>query len=251
MISTAVAVTAAAASETGKNRISDEVDKPNLEGPSNKKKDMMLGPEMYKTDLDVDTSIDEVIYNLIEVRNANRPDLPKLINPLKGGLAVVPPPDLNIPPKKGRGRPCKYPRVIENIRLRPPDVGFVAKVVGQDVGEASTPPVTEEGSETRGWSKISRKKRSRRRVRSHAASSISRLVGQETGIPPKKKDPNVIRKRRMAKTAAITVTGNTEGFSYAEALTKVKQKVPLIEMYRKDDHTEDNQWREDIRNSRK
>jgi len=72
----------------------------NLEGLSNREKDMVMGRKIYKTGLDVDTSVDEVIYNLIEVRNANRPDLPKLINPLKGGLAVVPPPDPNAPPKR-------------------------------------------------------------------------------------------------------------------------------------------------------
>lgn len=39
-----------------------------------------------------DASVDEVIYSLIELRNARRPHLPPLINPLKGNLTVAPPP---------------------------------------------------------------------------------------------------------------------------------------------------------------
>jgi len=188
-----------------------------------------MGPEMYQTGVDVDTSVDEVIYNLIEIRNANRPDLPRLINPLKGGLAVVPPPNPNIPPKRGRCRPPKHPRVISNVQVRPPRPGFVTERVGRDSGEAST-PVVEEGSEAQGWTAVSGRRRRRRRLRSRATSSISRQTGLEVGTLPKKKDPNVVRKRRLAKTAAITVTGATKGFSYAEALTEVRGKVPLDEM---------------------
>jgi len=107
------------APETRKDRldIGNIVNRLNLDGLKNKDKDKVVGRETYATGLDVDTSIDELIYNLVEVRNLNRPDLPKLVNPLRDGLAVVPPPDPNIPPKRGRGRPPKYPRVVVTCRL--------------------------------------------------------------------------------------------------------------------------------------
>lgn len=228
-VTPAVATSAAAVAPEIENNQVGKMGRLNLTGLSNKEKDRVLGPEMYKTGLDVDTSVDEVIYNLIEVRNANRPDLPKLVNPLRGGLAVVPPPDPNIPPKRGRGRPPKRPRVVENIQLRPPRTGPVAYETGQDSGEVST-PVIEKGGEIQEWSKAPGRRRRRRRIRSHATSLTSRPANLEGETLFRKRDPNVTRKRRMARTAAITVTGIAEGFSYAEALTKVKQKVPLEEI---------------------
>lgn len=85
--------------------------------------------------MDVDTSIDELIYNLVEVRNKNRPDLPKLTNLFKDGLAVVPPLDPSISPKRGRGRPPKYPRVISNVQVKPLRADLLVGETGLDSEE--------------------------------------------------------------------------------------------------------------------
>jgi len=55
-----------------------------------------------------DASIDEVLYNLTELRNVRRPHMPRTPNPFRDNLTIVPPPDPSVPPKRGRGRP---PRV--------------------------------------------------------------------------------------------------------------------------------------------
>lgn len=52
------------------------------------------------SDID-EASIDEVIFNLIELRNLRRPHLPPLSQPLRGNLTVIPPPDPSVPPKRG------------------------------------------------------------------------------------------------------------------------------------------------------
>lgn len=66
---------------------------------------------------DVDeTSIDEVIHNLIELRNMRRPHLPPLQNPLRDNLIVILPPDPSVLPKRGRGRP----RIVRNEQVVSP-----------------------------------------------------------------------------------------------------------------------------------
>lgn len=120
-----------------------------------------------------DASIDEVIYNLIELRNLRRPHLPPLSQPLRNNLTVIPPPDPSIPPKRGRGRP----RITRNEQIAPPKRPLVVTPgVSSDVEGVSTPqPITDANS---GWVSAGRRRRARRGKTSknpplsHAGSSI-------------------------------------------------------------------------------
>lgn len=49
-------------------------------------------------------------------------------------------------------------------------------------------------------------------------------------IESKRKDPIANKRRRLARSAVVTLVGVEEGFSYADALTKIKNSVPLGEM---------------------
>lgn len=100
---------------------------------------------------------------------------------------------------------------------------------GLDSGEVST-SVPGEGSEGRDWTTVKGKRKRRRRLRSTIASSVSGSTMRNPRIENKRKDPVANKRRRLARSAVVTLVGVEEGFSYADALTKIKNSVSLDKM---------------------
>lgn len=179
------------------------------------------------TDID-DVSIDEVIFNLIELRNIRKVNLPPLINPLRKNLTVIPPPDPSVQPKRGRGRP----RIIRDEQVAPPRGAQSGKLVTiSNSGTVSTPQ-TLTRDEPMEWAPVVRRRRSRRAGGSKNVSVVPRSGTEpepSAGAAPLSGVP-VRGRRRPPKTTAVTITGSGEGFSYAGALKKAQENIPLLEL---------------------
>lgn len=176
---------------------------------------------------DVDeTSIDEVIFNLIEIRNVRRPHLPRLINPLKRNLSAVPPPDPSVPPKRGRGRP----KIIRDVQIVPPRGSpLETPMSGSDLGGTSTPPQTTATVRPDEWVPVVRRRRGKSKA-SKGAPRSRRSLGGTVLVPVPSQSAPTQKKRRVPRTAAVTITGAGEGFSYASVLKKARESIPLADL---------------------
>lgn len=177
---------------------------------------------------DVDeASIDEVIFNLIQLRNIRRPNLPPLVNPLRPNLTAIPPPDPTIPSKRGRGRP----RIIRNEQVAPPRIAFRAPASATDSGGVST-PLTATTIRPDEWTSVVKRRRAKRKK---GGRDVSRPDHEpHLAVPaltpaPSLRAPTQTR-RRPPRTAAVTITGVGETFSYAAALKKARENIPLVEL---------------------
>lgn len=153
-------------------------------------------PRLNATVSDVeDTPIDEVIYNLIELRNIHRPHLAPLRNPLEDNLAIIPPPDPSIPPKRGRGRP----KIIKNVQVVPSRVALREVPISvSDTGGASTPQ-TAVTIRSEDWTPVVRRRRAKKNRDPVNRSRISAKTRKDRGTvsapPPLPGAPGQGRRR--------------------------------------------------------
>jgi len=180
------------------------------------------------TDID-DTSIDEVLYNLIEMRNTRRPHLPRIPNPFKSNLSVIPPPDPSVPSKRGRGRP----RIVRKEQVVPPCGTLRDPLMsGSDTGGTSTPLITATSEGQSEWTTVVKRRRARRKkgAESTPRSGVARQSGDIASTLRAPPSSQTLRKRRPPRTAAVTITGSGENFSYASALKKAREEISLADL---------------------
>jgi len=180
-----------------------------------------------------EASIDELIHLLVDVRNLRRPDLPPLINPFKDNLSAVLPPDPSIPPRRGRGRPKKEIKIIRNEQLVPPRVLPVEGLASTSGVEEASTPQTMVTATSMEWVPVGRRKRNKRKKINSDASrprvTLASGVGMASTSAPLR-GVSAPKRRRPPKTAAVTITGSGDGFSYATVLKKARENIPLDEM---------------------
>lgn len=169
-----------------------------------------------------DASIDEILYNLIELRNARRPHVPRIPNPFRDNLTVIPPPDPSAPPKRGRGRPRKI-RNTRNKQLTPlhgTSRNFL--VSGSDTGGASTPLIATTSEGQPGWSTVVRRRRAKRKKGSGGAPrSNGDWQPDGPASAPRTLDGQPAQKRRRPpRTVAVTITGSGNNFSLQPCLKR-------------------------------
>lgn len=188
----------------------------------------------YKINVD-DTSDNDLInaeqiYRQVEIYNRGKPVEKRVSNPFKSNLMPRSP---SPPPKvERRGR---KPKIIKDVQLVPPSLTPALQSEG-----VSTPVST--GVENMDWQPVTRRRRSQRGklpfekaiVREMRPSSYVEDVNTAGNLSSRY---NIARNRvysaaknRPLKTAAVTIKGVTEDCSYASALTKAKQNIPLAEM---------------------
>ncbi|GAB1867747.1 CCHC-type domain-containing protein [Camponotus japonicus] len=121
-------------------------------------------------------------------------------------------------------------RILENIQLVPPRDSQAGKIDQVNEGDDRNKTGQDE------WIKVSRKERRKEKRKRKGEAPNQPVSGPP--LPPsegagKTKEigkPGGTLKRKVPKTAAVCIKGNSEGFSYAEALRKARTSISLADL---------------------
>lgn len=117
--------------------------------------------------------------------------------------------DIEIAEMTGKTKQTREkPRIIENIQIRPPDIN------------------SEQAQQQQEWQVVERRKPKRNRT-PNARGTPNRPGLNKGSRQTLRNDVSKPNKRRIPKTAAVTIKTNTEEFSYADVLRKARESVSL------------------------
>lgn len=168
----------------------------------------------------------ERLYLEIEMWNRNRPEKERIKNPFKSNLEPCSP---SPPPRiERRGRPRKD-RGITNLVLS-----------GAAHSDEVSTPKTVTSADPHEWRTVVKRRRSKRTAQPNQSErvldgdgpiSYSAAVARNDPVRgpglPRRSGPSHALKNRNLRTAAITITGVAETFSYADAIQRAKKRIPL------------------------
>lgn len=129
------------------------------------------------------------------------------------------------------------PRVIANVQLAPPrNLNTPSKQnksepVGKEVGNSRVASKGTKKEKDSGWSASSRKNRRRERLKSDPGNP-----GNNPARPQPKEDKKSSGakgaglNRKPPKTAAVSITGRSEDFSYRDALMRARKEISLSDL---------------------
>ncbi|XP_025271030.1 golgin subfamily A member 6-like protein 22 [Camponotus floridanus] len=197
-------------------------------------------PEYLKQKKDKLDNLDRQIATLTKVRalmSRTEEDRGETVSDRAKEEESMPPPALPPPPL-----PQRKPRirVVENIQLVPPNTSDGQ--IGEQDNLAKQQSTA--GTENQEWIKVLRKEK-RKEKRKRKGEALNQPVSGPP-LPPSRKEEQEMRgkgrtsgmqekapkapKRRIPRTAAVSIKGRSENFSYAEALRKARSSISLSEL---------------------
>lgn len=133
-------------------------------------------------------------------------------------------------------------RIKENIQILPPYSERKKKreeketKERKDMGKNKDNEVREEvmdyPEDGEGWEQVNRKRQKKDKIVPRG-NEIPRSQGKgkdKVGVKKKDKDKERIKSKKLPKTAAVSIKGKTDAFSYAEALKKARMKISLDDL---------------------
>ncbi|KMQ90098.1 gag-pol polyprotein [Lasius niger] len=131
--------------------------------------------------------------------------------------------------------PRPGPRVVANVQLVPPRGLVESDREKSDTAEDTRSRGTKKGrrdSDGFPWSSVPKKQRRRKSGGSGNPKTVDSRGDPKgnpgTGIVRSK--PNLSAKKRLPKTAAVTITGRSSDFSYKDALMKARREISLADL---------------------